>query len=315
MRIRHAFQLAALVAGCGSLPATSAPAVESWGFVAPWDARSDSSAAAWGQSLDALVVGWIGLDSVTGLPSSLYPARPVHLGGPRRMAIVTSYALDHFHPQALRTLALDSVALARSAERVAELAVLGQYRGLVFDFEEMTPRDTVITRAIVDAFAAAARRRGIGPIVVALPATDTAAYPARLFPSADLLMPMLYDEHWVTSPAGPIASPDWVRRTLSMRAAEAGAGRLVAALPLYGYLWRPGHDAVTISLSEARRLSAEAGVALDRDASVSTLHAKSSGTAPWELWVADSVLVDSLRAEVRRLGVRRVAYWRLGLER
>src|SRR5690242_17579843 len=44
-----------------------------WGFAAPWDPRSDSSVTANGSRLDAVVTGWIQLDSVSGEPSLLYP--------------------------------------------------------------------------------------------------------------------------------------------------------------------------------------------------------------------------------------------------
>jgi spore germination protein YaaH len=155
----------------------------------------------------------------------------------------------------------------------------------------------------------------VGPVVVAVPASDTVGYPARLFDaSADLLLVMLYDQHWATSPPGAIAAPEWVRRTLGARVAERGASRLVAALPLYGYLWRANSPAATIGFDDARRLSAEAGVSLARDPATSTLHAVRGGADGWELWVSDAELLATLEREVAGLGVRRIALWRLGLE-
>ncbi|MBC7671392.1 MAG: hypothetical protein H7247_03135, partial [Polaromonas sp.] len=132
--------------------------------------------------------------------------------------------------------------------------------------------------------------------------------------SADLLLIMLYDQHWATSPPGAITGPQWLRRTLAMRVQESGADRLVAGLPFYGYQWRTNAPTATTSYDEARRLAAEAGVAFDRDPATQSLHAVRAGADGWELWVTDAVLLDSLRREVSALGVRRVAYWRLGLE-
>ena len=152
-------------------------------------------------------------------------------------------------------------------------------------------------------------------MTVALPATDTVGYPARLFQSsADLLLIMLYDQHWATSPPGPIADPQWVRRSLAMRVAESGANRLVAGLPTYGYQWRPNVAARPISYDDARRIATEAGVSLDRDPATSMLHATRSLGDQWELWVSDAVLLEALQREVAALNVKRVAYWRLGLE-
>ena len=306
-----------LGAACSTsaLPAANTAPLERWGFTAPWDPRSAASVRSSGDDLDAIVTGWIPLDTLTGQPFTLYPdtvARGV--AGRRRMALVTSYVGSSFHPTVVRGLALDSAALRRSAADLAERARREGYRGVVLDFEGLTAADSTATRLVVGEFARALHAAGAGPVVVAVPASDTAGYPARLFDAADALLVMLYDQHWSTSPPGPIAAPEWVRRSLGVRATEAGPSRLVAALPLYGYLWRPNTVASTIGFADARRLAAEAGTSLTRDPATMTLHATRPGADGWELWVSDAALVAALEREVSALGVRRLAYWRLGLE-
>ncbi|HEV7993914.1 MAG TPA: hypothetical protein VGP25_18950 [Gemmatimonadaceae bacterium] len=317
--VRLTFALAATISlGCGgSLPPSRAEPVERWGFTAPWDPRSAASVAAHARELDVLVTGWIPLDSLSGAPFVLYrdSAGRASSPAPRRMAIVTSFVGSGFHPDVIRRLALDSAALRRSSTAVSAWARREGYRGLVLDFEGMTGADSASTRLVVAGMARAAHAAGVGPVVVAVPASDTVGYPARLFDgSADLLLVMLYDQHWATSPPGAIAAPDWARRTLGMRVAERGASRLVAALPLYGYLWRPNTFAETIGYDDARRLAAEAGTSLARDPATATLHAARPGADGWELWVSDATLVRALEREAAQLGVKRVAYWRLGLE-
>lgn len=304
-------------AACATLPVVGRAAEERWAFTAPWDPRSAASALAHGPALDGVVLDWMPLDTMTGMPFVLYTdsVSAVLPAGVRRMALVTSFVTDQFHPSLIRRLAVDSFALERSAAAIAERVLRGGYRGVVIDFEGMTGADTALTRAVIATIAGAARARGVGPVAIAIPASDTVGYPARLFASsADLLLIMLYDQHWATSPPGAIAEPLWVRRTLAMRVAESGASRVVAGLPLYGYQWRANGPAATISYDDARRLAAEAGVALDRDPATSTLHAMRAGPDGWELWVSDAVLIEALEREVTALGVRRVAYWRLGLE-
>lgn len=312
-----AFLSLAFGSACTSLPIIGRDPVERWAFTAPWDSRSAVSARTHGPSLDGVVVDWIPLDTMTGIPFALYADSVSAMlpAGVRRMALVTTYLTDQFHPSLIRRLAVDSLALKRSATAIADRVQRGGYRGIVFDFEGMTGADSALTRAVVATMASVARARGVGPVAVAIPASDTVGYPARLFASsADLLLIMLYDQHWATSPPGAIADPLWVRRTLAMRVAESGASRLVAALPLYGYQWRANAPTTTISYDDARRLAAEAGVALDRDPATSSLHALRAGPDGWELWVSDAVLLDALQREVAALGVRRAAYWRLGLE-
>ena len=306
-----------LGSACSSLPVVGRATTERWAFSAPWDPRSAASVRAHGVALDGVVLDWIPLDTLTGMPYVLYTdSMSAELpSSSRRMALVTSFVTDQFHPALIRRLAADSFALERSASAIAERVQRGGYRGIVLDFEGMTGADTALTRTVVTTIARAARSRGVGPVVIAIPASDTVGYPARLFASsADLLLIMLYDQHWATSPPGAIAEPLWVRRTLAMRVAESGASRLVAGLPLYGYQWRAHAPAATVSYDDARRLVAEAGVALERDPATTTLHAMRAGPDGWELWVSDAMLLDALRREVTALGVRRVAYWRLGLE-
>ncbi|MEO6528595.1 MAG: hypothetical protein ABIP93_18400 [Gemmatimonadaceae bacterium] len=306
-----------LVAGCTALPISRSAPIERWGFTAPWDPRSAVSVAAHGAQLDAIVVGWIPLDTLTGAPFVLYPDTGALVAptARRRMSIVTSFVGSAFHPNVIRRLALDGAALRRSSSAVAAQARRDGSRGVVLDFEGMTGADSDATRLVVAEMARAVRAAGVGPVVIAVPASDTVGYPARLFDgSADLLLVMLYDQHWSTSPPGAIAAPEWVRRTLGMRVAERGASRLVAALPLYGYLWRPNMVATTIGYDDARRLATEAGTALSRDPATGTLHAVRAGTDGWELWVSDAELVTALEREATNLGVRRMAYWRLGLE-
>jgi spore germination protein YaaH len=149
---------------------------------------------------------------------------------------------------------------------------------------------------------------------VAIPATDTAAYPVRpLLGVADLVVPMLYDEHWAGSAAGPIADPAWVRRALALRIAEAGSpDRIVAALPAYGYRWRPGQPTDHVSFREARQIATSARVPLVRDPATRTLRAVRPGE--WEMWVTDAGLLRALVSDARAAGIRRFALWRMGQE-
>jgi peptidoglycan-N-acetylglucosamine deacetylase len=285
-----------------------------WGFTAPWDARSDSSLRANASRLDVTVTGWIQLDSVTHRPSLLYADDPTHSPPTAtRLALVTSYHGRSFHAEVIRALGADGRALSLAAQRVAEIVTQGKYRGIVLDFEAQAPADTELTLRVVRAFADSARGRRASLVAMAIPAADTAGYPTRTVMSAvDLLIVMLYDEHWSTSPPGPVATPTWVRRTLGQRVAEVGASRIVAALPFYGNQWRTTHAATPCSFDDARRAAAQASVELIRDPASQSLHAIQPGD--WEVWQSDAELLRALRAEVTSLGVTKIALWRLGLE-
>lgn len=304
-----------LLAACAHFPSQPRAPADYWGFTGPWDRRSDASIEQHGSSLAQIITGWIALDTTSFLPVQLYhdsigkePALAA-----RAMALITSYHGSRFHPEIIRGLGGDAQATGITAGAIASLVDSGRYRGVVIDFEGMTPRDLDQLLAFTRAVADSVRAHGVSTVVIAVPAGDTAAYPAALLlQSADLIMPMLYDQHWSASPPGPIASPEWVTRNLGIRVAEVGAARIVAAFPLYGYRWRRAAETEVISFDDARRLATMTNIPLTRDHASASLHAASP--EGWELWLSDRVLLETLVREARQLGVRTFALWRLGLE-
>jgi spore germination protein YaaH len=228
------------------------------------------------------------------------------------MAIVTSWHGERFHRTSILSLARKPEDLGRAAGTIARHAQAMRYSGLVLDFETLEPGDLEAQLTVMRAIADSARSRGVRIIATAIPATDTIAYPARrLLAVADFIIPMLYDEHWSTSKPGPVASPAWVRRVLAARVREAGASRVVAGFPTYGYRWIDGKPTEALAYDEAVHLARRAGVGLVRDTMSLSLRARAPG---WELWMSDATLLRELVDIARELGVNRVALWRLGRE-
>ena len=314
--VRRLFPIAILLAAgaCASLPPVK-PRPKWWGFTAPWDPRSDSSVRLHAQQLDAVVYGWIPLDSTTGQPFDLYADTLSRYAPPNvmRMALVTSYHANRFHPETVRRLAGDGAALARAASGIAARASARDYTGLVLDFEGMSAPDIPAMRLVIGTIGDSARAHGVKRMVLAIPAVDTAGYPAQAFMLVvDDVLVMLYDEHWSGSSPGPVATPDWARRALAYRVAEVGKKRVVAGLPLYGYLWRAARPGEAISYGEAQRLALEGGTTLSRDPGSGSLTASRVGE--WQLWIGDATLVSHLVAQAEALGVPTIALWRLGME-
>jgi peptidoglycan-N-acetylglucosamine deacetylase len=304
-----------LLAGCAHFPSVPQGQADYWGFTGPWDKRSDVSVERHGSSLARVITGWIAFDTTSFLPVQLYDdsiGKEPALAA-RAMALITSYNGSRFHPEVVRGLGSDAQATGVTAGAIASLVDSARYHGVVIDFEGMTPNDLDQLLAFTRAVADSVRAHGVTTVVIAVPAGDTAAYPAALLlESADLIMPMLYDQHWSASPPGPIASPEWVTRNLGTRVAEVGAARIVAAFPLYGYRWRKTAETEVVSFDDARRLTTMTNTLLVRDNVSATLHA----TSPegWDLWISDRVLLETLVRGARQLGVRTFALWRLGLE-
>jgi len=306
----------ALAASCGAQAPGRGGGPELWAFTAPWDPESAASVARNGHRFDAVVTGWIALDSATGRPFVAGEFRDDQRlrGRARRFALVTSWHNDRFHPRPIRALAARPALLGETARWIAAHAAATGYQGLVLDFEELQPTDVGALLAVVRAIRDSARARGVRSIPVAIPAANPASYPARrLLGAADFVLVMLYDQHWLGSEPGPISAPGWVAQSLAARVAEAGdPARVVAALPLYGYRWRRGAATEIVSFADAQRIAAQTRTPLRRDASSFTLRARRP--PDWDLWVTDAELVRRLMTDAARSGVRRYAFWRLGQE-
>ena len=308
--------MTAVTARAQSPPA--APHPELWGFAAPWDPRSAATLAQHASALRVVVSGWLRLDTISALPVSAYRDTGSVPYGTRRYLLVTTYARDRFHPEIIRRLAADARLRTRSAAAIALWAYRHRYRGIVLDFESLTPADTTALSAVLASIVAAAHRRHVRPVTVAVPPADTLTFAPRRLAAADLLLPMLYDEHWSTGAPGPIASPSWVRQLLAPWVATAGASRLVVGLPVYGYLWKAPATATApapatvLSFGDAQREAASLGVTLGRDSASASLHYVRPDSA--QAWVADAGLLHMLMGEAQDAGVHRFALWRLGLE-
>ena len=282
---------------------------EIWGFTAFWDSLSTASAARNGGALDALVTTWIALDSSGGSPSVLFLDTPATGRTPeRRIALVTSYIHPSFRPAAIRRLAANPRGLSRAASKIAATMESARNRGAVLDFEALEKGDLPALAAVIRTLSDTLRTRGLGPVAVAVPAGDTIAYPGLVLvqAGADLVLPMLYDQHWAGGPAGPVSSREWAESNLRIRIREVGAARVVAGLPLYGYRWSSPGKAVTVTFSEA------ATVALTRDSATGSLRA--SLPRGGEVWVTDAQLLGELMAIAEAQGVQRFALWYIGQE-
>jgi spore germination protein YaaH len=288
---------------------------EVWAFTGPWDPASDTSLARHAHTLDVVVTGWIALDSATAepiLPSLYVDHFTSRADGPARFAIVTSWHGLRFHPSSIRALAAQPARLGRVAHRIADAARQAGYRGLVLDFEDHPSADLGRLLAVVEAITDSAHAHGLSRVAIAVPAADTAAYPTRaLLGATDFVLPMLYDEHWNSSPPGPISDPAWVRATLAARIAGVDHDRIIAGLGTYADRWPRGRSGEQISHDAALGI-ARAGKSLVRDPRTQTLHATQPNGD--QLWVNDAGLLRTLIGVARSLGVTRVSLWRLGQE-
>lgn len=252
----------------------------------------------------------ISLDSISFRPIS----RPVATSGARdsaipqnldpdvsRLATITTWQGSRYHPESIRALADDSAALASAAGAIAQSAS-ATGNGIVLDFQGATPDDLPELVSVIRAVSNAAREQKLTPIGVVVPAGDTLGYPTSILARvADLIIIRLHGEHRPGTRPGPLSSPRWATRHLGIRAVAAGANRLVAELPLFGYRWENDGTASLITYEDAQKLViAEAG-SFRRDPPSQFVTA--SGRDGWTVWVPDARTVESMISIARQRGV------------
>lgn len=295
--------------------AACAPRPKVWVFTAPWDAASDSAIARRVTGDARLVTGWLALDTLAGPPKRLFVDR-VALDDSRRterFVLVTSFLGDRFHPETVRRLAMDPEERTRAAGALRAMVRDLRYTGVILDLEALAPADTLALATVVQSLATAAREAGAREVAIAVPALDTVAFPPRLLLQyVDRLVVMLYDQHWAGGEPGPVADRAWAREALTRWVAMAGADRIVAAYPTYGYHWKTGAPTEVVGFQDLQRISRASGLAATRDTLSGSLKLSlgDSGT----IWLADGPLLAQYLQDARALGVRTVALWRLGLE-
>ena len=235
--------------------------------------------------------------------------RPVTAGtassGQNEAALFTSYHGSRYHPEAVRAVAEDSSVLAGFGRAFGSAVPRGE-RALLIDIQDMAPDDIPRTIAFVRALGAAFRLRGPGQVGVIVPPGDTVSYPTSVIGRiADLIVVRLTGEHRPGTRPGPLVTPDFIRRALGARATTAGASRLGAEFPLYGYLWNRNGSARPVTFREASDMVIRESGSFRRDPASSFLIA--TGRDGWTIWVPDARTIQVMIDTALKRGVRFIA--------
>ncbi len=307
--IAHAAWLTAVA--CVRIPATTPAPVSWWAFTDPLDTQSSLSIAS-RRDIDAALTGWIVIDSATYRPVRPYADSALLPHTTARLAFITTFQGGRHRPETIRGLATDRDAMRHAASLIVAEAVSSGYTGIVLDFAGMTVRDLDALIAVASTIGDSAHAHNVRPVVISVPAADTAGYPGQLLASiSDLLLVLSYDQHALGTAPGSPASPEWFIQKLRARAAEAGSNRIIAAIPVDGYRWVRYGEASRITFAETNLLLQRTGSHIERDPVTHTLHAQLDNA---DIWVSDSQLIEILTRDARRMGVNRFVLWRLGGE-
>src|SRR5258708_16950710 len=129
-----------------------------------------------------------------------------------------------------------AAARSRLISDVTQYAVAAKQAGIVVDFEEVPDASQENFQKFIGQFAPAMHAVGL-KLMIALPARDD-SYDYEFFgKETDAIILMNYDQHWLTSPPGPIAAQDWFVENLRQGLEGAPAQQIVVGLASDSYDW------------------------------------------------------------------------------
>ncbi len=193
--------------------------------------------------------------------------------------------------------------------------------GLVLDFEEVPEASQADFRHFVQELEAALHRVTL-KLMVALPAADEKYDYAYFAAQSDAIILMNYDQHWPSSPPGPIAAQDWFLRNLHATLRKVPPEKLVVAIAGYAYDWTergrraPTPTAQSISFQQALVTAQESEATVEFDPSrLNPYFAYADeNDRTHRVWMLDAITTYNQTRACDRTRVRGTALWRLGSE-
>ena len=134
----------------------------------------------------------------------------------------------------------------------------------------------------------------------------------------DYVIIMGYDEHYVGSEAGSVASLPWVEQGVQDTLKEVPAKRVINAIPFYTRLWRTTGGNVTseaIGMDQAQQTIADNNMETYWDKTTSQNYGKYDiDNSTYQIWIEDAQSVAEKVKLVSKYDLAGVSAWKLGFE-
>ena len=135
----------------------------------------------------------------------------------------------------------------------------------------------------------------------------------------DYVIIMGYDEHYVGSEAGSVASLPWVEQGVKDTLTEVPAERTILAVPFYTRLWKTTDGGAltseAIGMDQAQKVIADNGAETYWDKTPSQNYGTYEGDgATYQIWLEDSKSIAEKVKLISKYKLAGVAEWKLGFE-
>lgn len=297
------------------------PRTELVGFYVNWDESSYRSLSANIEHLTTVMPEWYTVGA-NGKVRSLGDAkrrRTMKLIRSKRPDLAVMPIVNNFgagqNPKALSGVLAKRGARKRLAADIVRTMRRGGFQGVNIDFEGLTSADRTNLVRFMRELYPLAKRNGLTVSADVLASSATYDYKA-LAANVDYLVPMMYDEHWKTSPPGPVASQGWYERSLKRFLAQVPSNKVVIAIGSWTYGWSAGSSrakAYTYPKAMAEARKAKVPVKLERK-SLNPTFAVRKGGSKQRFWMLDATTTFNHVKAASKSKPRGYAIWRLGAE-
>ena len=135
----------------------------------------------------------------------------------------------------------------------------------------------------------------------------------------DYVIIMGYDEHYVGSDAGSVASLPWVEQGVKDTLSEVAAQRTILAIPFYTRLWKTTDGGAltseAIGMDQAQQTISDNGAETYWDKKTSQNYGTYEGDgATYQIWLEDSKSIAEKVKLIKKYKLAGVAEWKLGFE-
>jgi peptidoglycan-N-acetylglucosamine deacetylase len=189
--------------------------------------------------------------------------------------------------------------------------------GINLDFEALRPESSEAYLEFLVELRTALHAQSMR-LTVDVPAHDEAFDYEYIGDVADAVMVMAYDEHWSGEESGPVASRDFMSRTLDDLLPRIPLDRLVFILGGYGYDWTQGEkpSGTSVSFRTAMELARAADAKPDFEEGIENWHFGyiDADDVTHDVWFQDALATWNQMQALKKRGVTRVGLWRLGVE-
>lgn len=203
-------------------------------------------------------------------------------------------------------------------DNIVKIARDKNYDGINIDFELLPPKHRDNLTAFMAELYPKMKSANKTVIISVFPQVDVSEdvsgaydYP-ELTKYADFLQIMLYDNHYESSPPGPVAPIDWYEKNLKYAIDQTGGPhKVIAGISAYGYDWSKGGQGETVTYVDAIVRAEQKGGKIEYDEDSQAPHFKYDGH---EVWFENAKSTSAKLDIVAKYKPAGIAIWRLGQE-